>query len=107
MVTTEALVLIVMAAVTGLALGAFAMYLVMDRRVQREREARDHAVDLQAIAFSGRAVSNVGVREQRDEEAKSEEQRLRMKKDLEEWLAESVGTEDPNMDDRMGAGVEL
>jgi len=105
--TPEAIALIVMAAITGLAVGALAMYFVMDPLVRAERDARDRAVDLMTRMVARTPVSVVGVQDDANREKQMDELEARIKKENTEMFSDAIGEEDPNMDDLTAAGVEL
>ena len=90
----------------GLFVAGLLMWLLMDRRLQKEHTNTMRAMDLAARMQSRTPVTYIGREEDEIEDRGRQEVHEQAQIDLEEIYANEVGEDDPNKDDRMPAGME-
>ena len=90
----------------GLVFGAFPMWWLMDRRLQKEHTNTMRAIDLAARMQSRTPVTYIGREEDEIEDKGRQDLHEQAQIDLEEIYANEVGEDDPNRDDRTPAGME-
>ena len=90
----------------GLVFGTFSMWLLMDRRLQKEHTNTMRAMDLAARMQSRTPVTYIGREEDEIEDRGRQELHEQAQVDLEETYANEVGEDDPDRDDRAPAGME-
>ena len=90
----------------GLFVGALPMWLLMDRRLQKEHTNTMRAMDLAARMQSRTPVTYIGREEDEIDDRERDEVHQQAQVDLEEIYASEVGEDDPNKDDRMPAGMD-
>ncbi len=95
-----------MGCLMGLVL-ALSIWFVMDRRITREREARDRAVDMAAQAMARTPITTIGIAEEAEAESAADEQHRRARDDFEAMYADEVGEDNPSLDPRLGASADL
>ena len=90
----------------GLVGAGLSMWLLMDRRLQKEHSNTMRAMDLSARMQMRTPVSYIGREEDAADEKEQDDLRERMQIERGEAYVSEVGEENPNTDDGTPAGME-